>query len=140
MNLHTATSHRAREDEVTLLAPRTAREPLLVLEGVRPHLDDEQHRSGELLELLGDVRLEDAALGLVLDLRHAAQDAITRRVGQLLGTFFDRDFGFGRFGLQGLPVQANERGFGRANDISHRHVPCVVRRQRGHRLRSSAHG
>ena len=135
MNLDAATSMWAGEDEVPLLAPRATGEPLLVLEGVRADLDDEEDRCGQLFELLGDVGLEDAALGLIFDIRDAAQDAVARRVRQLLGTIFDGNFGFSGCRLEGLAIKAHECGFGRTNDITHHHFPYVERCPEGYRLR-----
>ena len=76
MNLHTGTRMGADKDEVAFLAPSTARESFLVLIAVRPHSNDEKNRSKQLFVLNSDIRLMDAAISSLINIRDSAKDTI----------------------------------------------------------------
>ena len=67
---------RAYEDEITLLAPRTAGEPSSISVSIWADLHDVQNRGEQFFVLHGDVGFKDTAFGLLLYVRDSAQDSI----------------------------------------------------------------
>jgi hypothetical protein len=95
MDFHPGTGVRTGKDKVTLLAPRPTGEPLIVLVAIRTHLHHKQSSGKKFLMLKGDVSLQDATFGSLVDVRGGAKNPISAGDRQLLGFFFG---GSGEYG------------------------------------------
>ena len=107
MDNHAGARIGSCQHEIPLLTPRPGREPFGIFIGEATQLDDEQNNSRLLLDPFGVIRLDDAALKLLLHVWHCTQDS------EALG--FWQKFGLGSLFLRLLYI-----------DITHCRAPSVL--------------